>query len=132
MAVAGKNSRFKVGTADIKGLNSGTVTLNGDTIDVTTFLSGGWIEKIQGLKSAELSLEGFWVSDDPNGQGALIDALISGDSVAVDSLLDGANGWHGSFLVTSAEFGAAVDGEVSASFSLESTGEVTKVTPSEG
>lgn len=128
MAVAGKNSRFKIGTADIKGLNSGTITLNGESIDVTTFLSGGWIERIQGLKSAELSLEGFWVGDDPSGQGALVDALISGESVTVDSLLDGANGWRGAFLVASAEFGAAVDGEVSASISLESTGPQEKVT----
>lgn len=127
MAVAGKNAKITVGGADVKGLNSAKFTVNGDTIDVTTFLSGGWIEKIQGLKSAEMSIEGFWLSDDTTGQTVLRDALMNGTSVTMQALFDGTAGWTGSFLVTSFEDGASVDGEVTRSISLESTGAITTV-----
>lgn len=126
-ASAGKNASFKIGANAIGGLNDGNITINGETIDVTTFASGGWIEKIQGLKSAEISLSGFWLSDDTNGQTALRTALLDGTTVTMNALLDGTNGWTGSFYVTSFEAGAAVDGEVSASISLESTGAVAVV-----
>lgn len=127
MAVAGKNAKVTVAGADVKGLNSADITINGDTIDVTTFLSGGWIEKIQGLKSAELSIEGFYLSDDTTGQTALRTALLNGDPVDMQTLLDGTTGWSGSFLVTSFEDSASVDGEVGRSISLESTGAITAV-----
>jgi len=126
-AVAGKTSSFKVGANAIGGLNEGSITINGETIDITTFLSGGWIEKMQGLKSAEISLSGFWLSADTNGQTALRTSFLAGTASTLSALLDGSNGWTGSFLMTSLEIGAAVDGEVSISMSFESTGEITVV-----
>lgn len=126
-ATAGKGAVFKVAAATILGLNEGSITINGETIDVTTFASGGWIEKMQGLKSAEISLSGFYLSTDATGQTALRAALLNGTSVTMSALLDGTTGWTGSFLVTSFEDGAAVDGEVSRSISLESTGAITAV-----
>lgn len=126
-ATAGKSASFTVGGTAIGGLNDGNITINGETIDVTTFASGGWIERIQGLKSAEISLSGFYLSDDTTGQTVLRAALLSGDSVVMQALMDGTTGWSGSFLVTSFEDGAAVDGEVSRSISLESTGSISTV-----
>ena len=41
MALAGKNARVKIGANDVSGLNEATITINGELIDVTTFLSGG-------------------------------------------------------------------------------------------
>lgn len=126
-AVSGKSALFKVAAATILGLNDGSVTVNGDTIDVTTFASGGWIQKIQGLKSAEISLSGFFEPTDTTGQVAMRTALLNGTSLVMSALVDGTNGWTGSFLVTSLELGATPDGEVSVSISLESTGAVTVV-----
>lgn len=127
MAVAGKSAVFKIGANTIQGLNEGTITINGETIDVTTFASGGWVEKLQGLKSAEISLSGFYLSTDTNGQTAMRTALLNGTTVSMSALLDGTTGWSGSFFVTSFEDGAAVDGEVSRSISLESTGAISAV-----
>jgi predicted secreted protein len=131
MAVAGKNASFEIvsGTTAyaIQGLNNGSITVNGETIDVTTFASGGWIEKIKGLGSAEISLEGFWLAGDTNGQDALRSALLNGTTATMKALLDGTSGWTGDFLVTSFEDGAEVSGEVSRSMSLESTGAITVV-----
>lgn len=125
MATAGKSASFKLGSNAIGGLNEGSITVNGETIDVTTFASGGWIERIQGLKSAEISISGFWLNTDTNGQTKLRTDFLSGTAVTMSALLDGTAGWTGSFHVTSLEYGAAVDGEVSFSCSLESTGAVT-------
>lgn len=125
MAVAGKSAKFKIGANDIAGLNEGSITVNGESIDVTTFASGGWIQRLQGLKSAEISLSGFFESGDTNGQVKLRQDYMSGTATTMSALLDGTVGWTGSFLVTSLEYGAAVDGEVSFSASLESSGALT-------
>lgn len=127
MATAAKNALFKVGANTIQGLNEGSITINGETIDVTTFASGGWIEKIQGLKSAEMTFSGFWLTTDTNGQTALTTGLTAGTPVACSALFDGTAGWSGSFLVTSLEITASVADSVQASFTLESTGALTKV-----
>lgn len=127
MAKAAKDAIFKIGANTVGGLNEGTITLNGETIDVTTFASGGWIEKIQGLKSAEVSLSGFWLTTDTNGQTALTTAYMNGTSIALSCLFDGTSGWSGNFLVASAEIGAGVKDSVTFSCSLESTGAIAKV-----
>lgn len=126
-AVAGKGASFTVEDNAIGGLNEGSITINGETIDVTTFASGGWIEKIQGLKSAEISMSGFWLSADTNGQTVLRTNFLSGTAVTLEALMDGTNGWSGEFLMTSLEIGAAVDGEVSISMSFESDGAISVV-----
>lgn len=127
MAVAGKNAVIELGANTIQGLNDTKITVNGNTIDVTTFASGGWIEKIQGLKDCKISMSGFYLSDDTNGQTALQTALLNGSPVTLKSLLDGTTGWTGSFLVASFDDEAKVAGEVTRSINLESTGALTTV-----
>ena len=125
MSLAAKNLRIKTGVNPIKGLNDASFNINGETIEVTTFESAGWKERIQGLKDFAMSLSGFYEKDDANGQGALKSALLNGTSISVDYLVDGAAGFRGDYLVTSMETGAGASGEVTVSFSLESTGALT-------
>jgi TP901-1 family phage major tail protein len=125
MSLAAKNLRIKTGVNPIKGLNDASFNLNGETIEVTTFESAGWKERISGLKDFAMSLSGFYEKDDALGQGALKDALLNGTSIPVDYLVDGAAGFRGDYLVTSFETGASASGEVTASYSLESTGALT-------
>lgn len=127
MATAGKSTVIKIGANAVQGLNSGNLTLNGELMDVTTFASGGWIEKQQGLKSAEVGLEGFWMTTDTNGQTALTTAYTNGTTVSLSTLFDGTAGWSGSFHVASLEISSEVSGTVGFSCSLESTGALTKV-----
>lgn len=127
MAAAGRNAVFKVGPTAIVGLNDGSVKVNRETIDVTTFASGGWVAKISGLGSAEISLSGFFEPTDTTGQVALRTALLNGTTQSISALMDGTVGWTGTFLVTGFETGASPSGEVSVSISLESTGAITVV-----
>lgn len=124
-ATAGKGAVIKLGTATILGLNDAKISINGETIDTTTFASGGWLEKIQGLKSAELSIAGFFLSDDTTGQTQLRTNFLAGSANVMHALLDGTTGWTGSFIITKWEDGATVAGEVSRSMSMESTGAIT-------
>lgn len=126
MAKSGQNAVVNIDSTPVNGLNDATITVNGEVIDVTTFASGGWIEKIQGLKSAELSLAGFTESADA-GQTAVNSAILAGTIVTMETLLDGVTGWTGDFLVTSIEQGATPSGEITYSASMESTGAITQV-----
>lgn len=127
MALPGKNAVVKIGTNTIAGLNEASFSASGETIDTTTFNSNGWKEKMQGLKEFSMSLSGFYEPNDTNGQVALRDAWLNGTTVTVDYLVDGTNGFQGSYLVTSFEIGSGVSGEVSVSIELESTGALTIV-----
>lgn len=126
MAKSGKDASIKIGAVAINGLNDLSITVNGETIDVTTFASGGWIEKIQGLKSAELSISGFSLSSDA-GQTAVATSLLDGTVVTMEALVDGTNGWTGDFLPVSIEEGASPSGEITYSASFESSGAITQV-----
>lgn len=127
MAVSGKSAVIKIGAVTILGLNDAKFTVNGNNIDVTNFASGGWIEKIQGLKSADLAIGGFFLSTDTTGQIALRTAFLAGTPVAMTALLDGTSGWSGSFVITKFEDGASVAGEVTRSITMESTGAITAI-----
>ncbi len=127
MSLPGKNARVKIGANTVQGLNDASFSANGETLDVTTFESNGWKEKIQGLKEFNLSVSGFYEPTDANGQVVLRDAWLNGTEPTVDYLVDGTVGFRGTYLVTSMEMGASASGEVSVSFELESTGALTLV-----
>lgn len=127
MAIAGKNAVFKIGANTIQDLNEGSVTVNGETIEISVFAGGGWVQKIQGLKSADISISGYFSTTDTNGQLKLRTDFLAGVPTTMSALLDGTVGWTGSFLVTSLEYSASASDMVSFSASLESTGAITVV-----
>lgn len=127
MALPGKNAKVKIGADVIQDLNDASFSVSGDSLDTTNFESNGWKEKLQGLKEFSMSLSGFYKPTDTNGQVVLRDALLNSNTVTVDYLVDGLVGFQGTYVVSSFETGASVSGEVTVSFSLESTGALTVV-----
>ena len=126
MAISGKNTRVLLNGTTLGGINEASITLNGETIDVTTFLSGGFVKKIRGLTSADLSLSGFTIPSDTE-QVELITAFLAGDDVTLQVLFDGTVGYEGDFLSSSIDQGSTVSGEVTFSVSLESNGAITVI-----
>lgn len=122
----GKNAVIKQGATAINGLNDAGISFDGALIDGTTFSDGGWKKQLQGLKSGKLSLSGFYKGID-TGQVALYNAWANGSNVSVTYLPDGINGWTFDYKVSSMNMGAAVAGEVSVSYELESDGAVSVV-----
>jgi len=125
MALAGKNARVKIGANVIKCLNDAGFSINGETIETTCFESDGWKERIAGLKDFAMSLSGFYNGTDATGQNVLRTNMLSGAETTVDYLVDGTTGFQGNYLVTNIDTGATPSGEVTVSFSLESTGALT-------
>ncbi|ATW27946.1 phage tail tube protein [Candidatus Formimonas warabiya] len=127
MALAGKSAVVKSGANIINGLKEVKFTANGENIEVTTFQSAGWREKLQGLKDVALSLTGFYLPADTNGQVAIRTAWLNGTTISLTYLVDGTVGFTGTYLVTSFEIGSVVEGELSVAIELESTGALTLV-----
>lgn len=121
----GLDAKIKIAANVIQGLNDASFSLNGETIDVTTF-NMTYKKRIQGLKEFSMSLSGFYTPSDANGQKAIESAAINGTEVNIAYLPDGTNGFSGNYLATF-EIGASPSGEVTVSYSLESTGELTIV-----
>lgn len=106
---AGMGTILKVGANSITKLNSiGGIEISRDTIEVTTFDSGGYREFIPGLKDAgEVPITGYFNPSDTNGQIALYQALDSDDLMDFQVIFPSVMGVDWSFkgLVTSFKVG---------------------------
>lgn len=93
-----------------------SLTISGDTIDVTKF-QDDFLTKIQGLKSAEGSLSRWFNADD-----YFATALVSGAPVVIEMYAqDTLNPDRVWAILNSVEMGAVVDGAVEESVGFEST-----------
>lgn len=126
---AGKNVTFSLnGTAIGTFLSNVSLTRNGDTLDVTTFGDSDR-EFIQGLRSATITISGYFDPTASTGPDAVLaTAFADADGVAF-SLVFGTGTtvtYSGSCLVASYETTAAVDGLIAFSASLTATGAITR------
>jgi predicted secreted protein len=127
--VAGKNVTFSLnGTAIGTFLSNVSLTRNGDTLDVTTFGDSDR-EFIQGLRSATITISGYFDPTASTGPDAVLaTSFADADGVAF-SLVFGTGTtvtYAGSCLVASYETTAAVDGLIAFSASLTATGAITR------
>lgn len=107
-----------VGNAHVWGL-----THSGDTVEITDFSSGGWKEFIGTLKSWTVTGEAYW--DETDDAQAALRAGVAGTAATIELYVDATHKYSGEAIVTSWEVGAAVDGVVTASFSLQGTGQLS-------
>jgi len=126
---AGKNVTFSLnGTAIGTFLSNVSLTRNGDTLDVTTFGDSDR-EFIQGLRSATITISGYFDPTASTGPDAVLaTSFADADGVAF-SLVFGTGTtvtYSGSCLVASYETTAAVDGLIAFSASLTATGAVSR------
>ena len=126
---AGKNVTFSLnGTAIGTFLSNVSLTRNGDTLDVTTFGDSDR-EFIQGLRSATITISGYFDPTASTGPDAVL-ATAFGDADGVAFSLVFGTGttvtYSGSCLVASYETTAAVDGLIAFSASLTATGAITR------
>lgn len=127
---SGKNVTFSLNSTSIHTFCSNiSLSRNGDTLDVTTFGDSDR-EFIQGLRSATITLSGYFDPTASTGPDAVLDAAY-GDADGVPfSLVFGPSGttvtYAGNALVASYETSAAVDGLIAFSASLTTTGAITR------
>lgn len=110
-------------------LNDGTMSIDGDNIDITSFgdCTNSLIDRIQGLVDSSYSLSGFYDPTDTTGQVLIRNALLNDTQVYVQFLADGTNGFQQEVKVATFEISATVDGVVNISIDLEGTGAITSI-----
>jgi len=112
------------------GLNSRSLTIGGEAIDVTTIdCSGGggntWQENVHGVRT--MSVSGAGIFDSLAQVSAIVAKKFTGDGIEdFQVIVPGLGTFEGKFLIGDVEFGGEVNsGGVTQSFSLSSTGAVT-------
>lgn len=121
-----------VGDTDFEalaGLNSKSLTINNNPIDVTTpdaTTPGGalWTELLDGLKNVSVSGDGFFVDEAAELQMNTV-AMASPPESTFEIVVPSFGTFAGTFQIASLDFGGETEGGVSFSVSLVSSGEIT-------
>lgn len=124
MAIAGKEGSVYIGANKVAEINTWSLDLGADDIEITSFDSNGWKEYLAGLKEWSGSFEGNFKPTDTNGQVALINAWVAGNSVSLELRIDATKKFSGSaFVKPSIEM--PVDDKGGFSCDFQGTGELT-------
>ena len=125
-AHTGVDGVVKVGSNAIAQLTSWSLSASAETIDATLLTSTSKVT-LAGTKSYTGSVEMFWDEAD-----AAQISILEGVELTFLLLPEGATGgdvsWSVSGIVDSLDFGAAVDGMVTASATFASNGAITRST----
>lgn len=132
MAVAkGYSASFLLGTNVVAHLKNVSVSIDGDTLDITSFDSAGFREFIAGLRGGTIDISGDFDSADTTGQVALLTAQLAGTTLTTTQkpkiLWDGVNGITADGVISSLSIDAAVDGIVGFSCSITADGTIAVV-----
>ena len=128
MAIAGKSGKVTIGTDDpatVVGIKNWSLELSLDTLE-TTALGDDWKNYITGLKEWSASSEGdYEVGTDTNGQKALQDAYLSGDTVDIKLYVDDTHYYSGEAYINSLSVEDPVDDVINISIEFTGSGELT-------
>jgi len=109
-----------------------TLTVERDTIDVTSHCSNGWKDNITGNAMWNASADALYVQTDAP-QNALWDALISRDSLLFQFIPKGENAqtgdqiWQGTGIITSYELSLPNDDASAVSVEILGQGEIQRI-----
>lgn len=129
-AIIGYSGSCTAGGSAVGVAKAWSVDINGETVDVTDFASGGWKKSVSTLKSWSGSITVIFDGGEDAGVAALIAGLTAGSSVAL-VLTTGATGtgsaetFTGDANITSMPVTQDVNGIVEVSFAFEGTGALT-------
>jgi len=124
VAVTGKGGQVKIGANTVAEINSWSLDLGADDIDVTSFDSAGKKEFLAGLTEWSGSFEGNLKADDTNGQKALLNAWANGTPVELTFQVSAGVTFAGSAYVKPS-IEVPVDDKASFSCDFQGTGELT-------
>ncbi len=111
-------------TTKVAEIANWSLDMSADDIDVTSFDSEGWRERIQGIKEWSGSFEGNFDPTDSAGQAALINAWLNGQPVTLELQVNSSVKFSGDAFVTPS-IETPVDDKVSFSCDFQGTGELT-------
>ena len=124
MALSGFGGGVYLNSTKVAEIANWSLDMSADDIDVTSFDSEGWRERIQGIKEWSGSFEGNFEPDDTTGQAALINAWLTGQKVTLELQVNSTVKFSGNALVT-LNIETPVDDKVSFSCDFQGTGALT-------
>ena len=126
MAIAGYGGGVYLDSTKVAEIANWSLDMSADDIDVTSFDSEGWRERIQGIKEWSGSFEGNFEPDDTTGQAALINAWLNGQKVTLELQVNEDVKFSGDALVT-LSIETPVDDKASFSCDFSGTGPLTPI-----
>lgn len=124
MAVTGTGGAVKLGANKIAEISNWSLDLGADDIEITSFDSEGWKEYLAGLKEWSGSIEGNLKTDDTNGQKAILNAWINGETLEFTFEVSTGVTFEGEALVKPS-IEVPVDDKASFSCDIQGTGALT-------
>lgn len=124
MAIAGYGGGVYLDSTKVAEIANWSLDMSADDIDITSFDSEGWRERMQGIKEWSGSFEGNFDPTDSAGQAALINAWLSGEEVTLELQVNSTVKFSGDALVTPS-IETPVDDKASFSCDFQGTGALT-------
>lgn len=121
--ITGKDGSVSVDAVNVSTVSSWSVSIEADTLEYTSFDSGGWKDMMGSLKSWSGSIEGF-------ADTTQTASIAVGDEVTL-VLVEGGSGsktYTGSAIVTSKSVDASTAELVTVSFDFTGSGILTETT----
>ena len=88
MIKTGRHGQVKLDDVVIANLSNWKLSIKQALIDVSHFGYDGWDEVVAGNCSFEVSFEGSYDKADANGQMAIQEAIVSGQDLDIDFIID--------------------------------------------
>lgn len=88
MIKTGRHGQVKLDDVVIANLSNWKLSIKQALIDVSHFGNDGWDEVVAGNCSFEGSFEGSYDKADANGQMAIQEAIVSGQDLDIDFIID--------------------------------------------
>ena len=88
MIKTGRHGQVKLDDVVIANLSNWKLSIKQALIDVSHFGNDGWDEVVAGNCSFEGSFEGSYDKADTNGQMAIQEAIVSGQDLEIDFIID--------------------------------------------
>ena len=88
MIKTGRHGQVKLDDVVIANLSNWKLSIKQALIDVSHFGNDGWDEVVAGNCSFEGSFEGSYDKSDAKGQMAIQEAIISGEDLEIDFIID--------------------------------------------
>ena len=88
MIKTGRYGQVKLDNVVVANLSNWKLSIKQSLIDVSHFGNDGWDEVVAGNCSFEGSFEGSYDKSDANGQMAIQEAIVSGQDLDIDFIID--------------------------------------------
>ena len=126
MALAGSGGSVSIGTSNkVAEIAEWTLNLSAEDIDVTSFDSQGWRDRLVGIREWSGSFSGNLAPGDTSGQSSLFTSFANGAPISLTLQVNDNNQFAGSAYITGLSVETPVTDKVSFSCDFVGTGELT-------